>query len=364
MESVKIHNINVFAFSVPTEAPESDGTFEWEKTTMVLVEIFANDKKGTGYTYSDTSTAVFIRDNLCSVVNGMSALDISLCQNKMQQATRNLGRSGISAMAISAVDNALWDLKARLLNLPLTKLIGQINEKIPLYGSGGYTSYSSEQLKNQFEKWADLGITMFKMKVGRNPEEDIQRVKYAREIVGKKAKLFVDANGALHPRKALFYARKFSEYTVSWFEEPVISDNLEGLKFIRQSAPEGMDISAGEYGYDLYYFNTMLKAEAVDVLQADATRCSGITGLLNVDKLCEAFDVPISTHCAPAIHLHPGCSMKKLIHAEYFFDHVRIEHLLFENNPVVKDGFLFPDLSIPGSGLELKHRDAEKYRVV
>jgi L-alanine-DL-glutamate epimerase-like enolase superfamily enzyme len=155
----------------------------------------------------------------------------------------------------------------------------------------------------------------------------------------------------------------FTEYGVSWFEEPVSSDDLEGLRLLRDRAPAGMNITAGEYGYDLFYFRRMLDAGAVDVLQADATRCAGITGFLRVGALCQARPLPLSAHCGPSLHAHPCCAVAPVRHVEYFHDHARIEHLLFDGALTPVKGVLQPDLSRPGLGLEFKRADAERYAV-
>ena len=228
-------------------------------------------------------------------------------------------------MAISAMDTALWDLKARLLGLPLVKLFGQMRATMSIYGSGGFTNYSNEKLAKQLRGWSEREIPRVKMKIGRDAEVDLARVAAAREAIGNDVDLFVDANGAYSRKEALSQAVEFSEFGVTWFEEPVSSDDLEGLRFIRDRAPAEMEIAAGEYGYNLDYFRRMLEARAVDVLQADATRCGGFTGFLEAATLCDAHHVPLSAHCAPALHLHVGCAASCFRHAEYFFDHVRIE---------------------------------------
>ncbi|MGH8147792.1 MAG: enolase C-terminal domain-like protein [Rhodanobacteraceae bacterium] len=351
------------AYTVPTDAPESDGTLEWNSTTLVLVEIEAGGRHGFGYSYADAATAALIHGLLADVIEGRDALDVAGTWSAMRVAVRNLGHAGIAAMAISAVDNALWDLKAKLLDLPLCKLLGAVRASVPVYGSGGFTSYDDAQLRGQLGGWAQDGFKMVKMKVGREPQHDLARVRSARVAIGAGVQLFVDGNGAFSRKQALRMANDFVEQGVAWFEEPVSSDDLEGLRLLRDCAPASMDIAAGEYGYDAGYFRRMLQAGAVDVLQADATRCLGISGFMQAAALCEAFHVPFSAHCAPALHLHPSCAAVPLEHIEYFHDHVRIENMLFDG--VVKSvaGRLQPDLSRPGLGLEFKHEDAERYRV-
>lgn len=276
---------------------------------------------------------------------------------------RNLGRPGISSMAIAAADIALWDLKARLLGLPLVTLLGVARDSIDIYGSGGFTSYDEARLVEQISGWAEQRITRVKMKVGREPNQDSARVASVRKAIGSNVELFVDANGAYIRKQALELADRFRNLQVSWFEEPVSSDDLDGLRFLRDHAPAGMQIAAGEYGYDLPYFERMLAAGSVDVLQADASRCAGVTGFMQVATLCEARSLPLSAHCGPSLHVHPCCAARPVCHIEYFHDHSRIEHMLFDGALTPLNGQLHPDLSRPGLGLEFKHSDAKRYLI-
>ena len=363
-DAAPIEELSVAAYRIPTDAPESDGTYQWGSTTIVIADLAAGGKTGLGYTYADTSTAKLIDDLLKQVVVGRDAMSVQNCWDAMVHSIRNLGRPGICSMAISAIDTALWDLKARLLGLPLVKLFGQVRSKLPIYGSGGFTSYEIDQLREQLCGWVRQGITMVKMKIGRDAQADVERVRAVREAIGQDADLFVDANGAYTCEQALTQAQRLAEFKVKWFEEPVSSDDLDGLRAIRHGAPAGMNIAAGEYGYDLIYFKRMLEAGAVDVLQADATRCAGFTGFLQAAKLCDTRHVPLSSHCAPALHRPVGCATPAMVHAEYFHDHVRIEQMFFEGNPQPVDGALQVDLGRPGLGLELKRNDVSKYRIL
>jgi L-alanine-DL-glutamate epimerase-like enolase superfamily enzyme len=355
--------MSVDAYRIPTDMPESDGTLAWDATTLVLVRVAAGGSEGLGYTYADRATAILITDKLVPLLTGCDAMAINARWQEMAVALRNLGRPGICAMAIAAVDNALWDLKAKLLDLPLTSLLGQARAAITVYGSGGFTSYTTQQLQRQFGDWATDGFRLMKMKIGRDAVADMERVALARQSIGPNCGLFVDANGAYSRKQALLQAERFAQYEVAWFEEPVSSDDLEGLCLLRDRAPAGMAISAGEYGYDLPYFRRMLEAGAVDVLQADATRCGGITGFLGVAALCEAFSIPLSSHCAPSLHLPLCCAARAAAHLEYFHDHARIEHMLFDGAIQPINGTLSPALDRPGLGLAFKEQDAQCYRL-
>lgn len=359
--SIPVDRIQVSTYTIPTDFPESDGTLEWKSTTLVLVTASAGTEHGVGYTYADHATALLIRDTLAPVVSGRDAMSPNAGYMAMWRRIRNLGRPGICSMAISAVDCALWDLKARLLKIPLVTLLGQVREGIAIYGSGGFTSYSDQQLAQQLSGWVQQGIARVKMKIGRDAEADVHRVRVAREAIGNSAELYVDANGAYTRKQAIAQAQIFADFGVTWFEEPVSSDDLDGLRLIRDRAPAGMDIAAGEYGYDVFYFDRMLATGAVDVQQADITRCGGITSMLQVASLCQARNIPLSGHTAPALHAHIACAIAQFKNLEYFHDHVRIERMLFDGLPELVNGELRPDLSRPGLGLELKDADAQKF---
>ena len=361
LANVAVERLEVSAYTVPTDSPESDGTLAWDSTTMVLVEASGGGKRGLGYTYGDVSTGKLIKSKLADVVEGRDAMDVQSSWAAMEYSLRNTGAPGVGSMAIAAVDVALWDLKAKLLDLPLATLLGRFHLGVPVYGSGGFTSYSIEQLQDQLSGWVERGIPRVKMKVGREPTEDPRRVRAAREAIGDDTELMVDANGAYTRKESLLYADVFSELGVVWFEEPVSSDDLLGLRLIRDRGPSGMSIAAGEYGWDLFYYRRMLEAEAVDILQADVTRCAGITELLRVDALCKAQSLPFSAHCAPSIHAHACCAMETLVHVEYFHDHSRFERMLFDGTLEPEGGMLTPDFSRPGLGIELKRAEAERY---
>ncbi|MGA9309817.1 MAG: enolase C-terminal domain-like protein [Pseudonocardiaceae bacterium] len=359
-----IARLDVSAYAIPTDAPESDGTLAWDSTTMVLVTAHAAGCTGTGYTYAGPAVATVVNSKLAGVVTGQDALTPTASWAAMQHAVRNLGKPGVVAQAISAVDIALWDLQARLLDVPLVVTIGAVHEATAIYGSGGFTSYDNDTLAGQLAGWVQAGIPRVKMKVGRDPDADPKRLRAARRAIGDAAELFVDANGAFQRKDALLWAQRFSEHGVRWFEEPVSSDDLAGLRVLRDRGPAGMDIAAGEYGYHLPYFQQMLDAGAVDCLQADVTRALGISGVLRVAALCDARSIELSLHCAPQVSAQVGTAIWHLRHLEYFHDHVRIERIAFDGVLEPQPGgVLRPDRSRPGLGLEVKHADLEQYRI-
>jgi L-alanine-DL-glutamate epimerase-like enolase superfamily enzyme len=356
-----ISRITAKAYVIPTDGPEADGTFEWRSTTLVVVHAEAAGKAGLGYTYSDGGVASFVNRQLAPLLLTRDAFDIPAAQEILQRYVRNLGRSGLAATAISAIDSSLWDLKSRLLEVPLVKLLGAVRTHAPVYGSGGFTNYEDSRLAAQLGGWVEReGCRWVKMKVGRDLQRDRARVRVALQAIGN-ARLFVDANGALSRKAALGFAAFCAEQGVGWFEEPVSSDDLDGLRLLRDRAPGHLEIAAGEYAYNLDDIRRTLQAQAVDVQQADATRCLGISGFMAAGPMCEAHHTDLSAHCAPSLHLHAACALPRLRHVEYFYDHVRIEQMLFDGAAQAKDGLICPDLTCPGLGLEVKEADAQRY---
>jgi L-alanine-DL-glutamate epimerase-like enolase superfamily enzyme len=349
------------SYRIPTDQPESDGTLQWDSTTLVVVHVLAGGKRGMGYTYCDAAAAKVISGKLATRLVGHDALAIAECWEAMLREVRNLGSRGIAAMAISAVDNALWDLKAKLFDVPVVLLLGRARERVPAYGSGGFTSYSIPELQRQLAGWVGEGFGMVKMKIGRHPEQDVERVRAARSAIGEEHQLFVDANGAYSRKFALLQGERMRHLGVTWFEEPVSSDDLEGLRLLRDRLPAHIEVSAGEYGYHPSYFRHMLEAGAVDVLQADVTRSLGVTGFMRTAAVCEAFELPLSSHCVPSLSVHVCSAAPRVRHMEWFHDHARIEQMLFDGTPRPKDGSVAPDLTRPGFGLELKEKDAARY---
>jgi L-alanine-DL-glutamate epimerase-like enolase superfamily enzyme len=357
-----IQRVTGSAFRVPTDAPEADGTLAWDRTAMVLAEVEAGGKAGLGYSYAGAAAADLINEVLADRLTGQDAFAIPQHWDAMVGAVRNLGWRGLCATAISAVDIALWDVKAKLLELPLVRLLGAARQHVPIYGSGGFTSYSVDRLTEQLAHWVEEdGCRWVKMKIGSDPAQDIERVTAARSAIIGTADLMVDANGAYSRKAALAFAERFAELGVVWFEEPVSSDDLEGLRLLRDRAPARIEIAAGEYGYEPIYFRRMLEAGAVDVLQADASRCCGITGFLRAAAIADAYGIPLSAHTAPALHLHVCCAAPRVRHVEWFHDHARIERMLFDGAPVPHDGTIAPDPTRPGLGLAFKQKDAARY---
>lgn len=367
MEPVEtpVESVTAAVYAIPTDSPESDGTLAWELTTMIVATASAADLTGLGWTYGSPAAAGVITDHLAPVVAGGDAMDVPGAAERMNRAVRNLGREGIAAMAISAVDIALWDLKARILDMPLAGLIGQVRPDVPIYGSGGFISYDDDQTREQLTGWVhDNLISRVKIKIGEswggNERRDRARVALARDCIGPDTELYVDANGAYRTGQAVRVGGWLADYGVTWFEEPVSSQDLTGLADVRRQVDA--DVAAGEYSWTLADSARLIDAGAVDCLQLDATRCGGITGFLRAAALAEAHSTDTSAHCAPNAHAHVCAATPNLRHIEYFHDHQRIERMLLDGALDPVGGVLTPDLSAPGLGLAFRDQDAAAYR--
>ena len=346
--------LGVLARTIPTDEPESDGTLEWDATTIVVVHARAGDTTGVGYTYTHDAAARLIEDKLAPLVRGRALDDLPSLWEELGLQLRNIGRPGIGFMALSAVDTALWDLKARVLGLPLVELLGADRDETRVYGSGGFTSYSLERLSSQLGRWVQDGIPRVKLKVGREPDRDPDRLDAVRSAVGDATEVYVDANGAFDRSNAVGWARRFAaDWDVSWFEEPVSSADLEGLRLVRASGAP-LDVAAGEYAFVPADFRNLITAEAVDCLQVDVTRCGGYTGFRRAAAFAEEHDLDISAHCAPQLSAHVCCAVSRCRHIEYFHDHVRVEQMIFDGVLEPESGALRPDRSRAGNGLELR----------
>jgi L-alanine-DL-glutamate epimerase-like enolase superfamily enzyme len=352
------------ALRIPTDQPqESDGTAIWDSTTVVIVELNAAGVSGLGFSYANAAAAHVAKELVEKVVLNSDAFDIPAIHSALDIEVRNWGRPGLVSCAISAIDNCLWDLKARLLDKPLLTILGKMRDQIPAYGSGGFTSYTEKQLIDQLTGWAADGLRSVKMKIGRNPDQDVSRVAAVQKALNGRAELFVDANGAYTRKQALHKARQFGDLGVTWFEEPVTSDDRDGLRLMMEHAPSIMNIAAGEYCYVLDDARLLLEARAVDVLQADVTRCGGVTNFLKIGNVCETYHFPLSAHTSPSVHATLCCALVKAMNVEYFHDHARIEQMIFDGAIQPVHGDLKPDLSRRGLGLTLKRSDAEKYQI-
>ncbi|MEU5260263.1 enolase C-terminal domain-like protein [Amycolatopsis sp. NPDC021455] len=353
-----IERVGARAYRVPTPQPEADGTLAWDATTIVVVHVEGGDVTGLGWTYADAACVPLVEGVLAGAVRGRPVLDVPACWAAMRHAIRNLGRPGLVSCAMSAVDIALWDAAARSLGLPVSRLLGRAHDEVAVYGSGGFTTLSDDELTAQLSHWAhEQRIPRVKIKIGESPDRDLARVGLARKVIGDDTALYVDANGAYPAGEAGRLLAPLRDAGVTWFEEPVSSDDLDGLARLRTAG--GPDIAAGEYGYDLPYFARLLPV--VDCLQVDVTRCGGFTEWRRATALAAAAGREVSAHCAPNLSAHAAVATQNFRHIEWFADHDRIERLFFDGCLDPAGGTVTPSMAAPGHGLTFRAGTAAEY---
>ncbi|MEP7177469.1 MAG: enolase C-terminal domain-like protein [Pseudonocardiales bacterium] len=357
-----ISGVKVAVYTFPTPEPEADGTLQWAATTAVTVTLHAGGQAGLGWTYSSPAAAAVIHDKLADAVNDRDAHDIAGGWSAMHRACRNLGTKGLVMQAISAVDMAWWDLKARLLKMPMTALLGQYRSEVPIYGSGGFTTLSDAQLEEQVGWWQTVGCTAMKIKIGQawgtHTTRDLARVGELRKYASDDVQLMVDANGGYSAGQARRIGHALDDLGVTWFEEPVSSDDTSGLANLRGALR--CDIAAGEYAADVYDVRALLPV--VDCLQLDATRCGGYTGWLRSAALAQSQNLQVSAHCAPSLHAYVAAAVPNLRHVEWFVDHARLEPLLVDGLPEARGGALHLNTSTTGHGMSIRS-EAEQWHV-
>lgn len=350
-----VDQLEVRALSFPTPAPESDGTLTWDHTSVVTVEARAGSRVGLGWSYTSPAAAEIIRSVLAAEVVGQDPSSPARLWERMHRACRNLGTRGVVMAAISAVDVALWDLRSKQLDLPLADLWGAQRTSVPVYGSGGFTSLSTDQLDEQVEGWLRAGCSAVKLKIGENwgcnVARDLDRVARVVARVHDAAEVMADADGAYSRSEAMRVGQDLDLLGVRWFEEPVSSEDLRGLGQLRDAL--NCEVAAGEYIWELSDASSM--CDAVNCVQLDVTRCGGFTGWRRCASYAHAAHVPVSAHCAPALHLPLGIADDALRNIEWFSDHVAVEDQLVEGAPVVRDGRIASGRpSTPGHGYQLK----------
>ncbi|WP_457156694.1 enolase C-terminal domain-like protein [Modestobacter sp. SYSU DS0875] len=361
----RVEALDVAAYRLPTDHPEADGTLSWDATTAVVVQAHGAGRTGVGWTYADATVAQVVRGLLAEVAVGHRALDPPAATHAMARAARNAGVPGLVAMGISAVDTALWDLKARVLDVPLTGLLGAVREDAAVYASGGFTSYDDGVTRDQLDGWLAQGHDQVKIKIGESwgtaVDRDLHRTRLTREVVGDDVALLVDANGGYTAKQAVRVGRELDDLGVVWFEEPVSSDDLAGLRLVREDLD--CDVAAGEYGARLADFAGLCGAGAVDCLQVDASRCGGVTEWLRASALAAGHSLEVSAHCVPTLHAHLALATPNLRHLEWFHDHARFEHRLFDGVPDPMAGRVRPAADAPGLGLTLRAGELDDLRV-
>lgn len=319
---------------------------------------------GLGICTAVGARAILERD-LKELLIGQDPLAHEKLWDDMFWRVRGYGRKGLAFCAISAVDIALWDLKGKIFGVPIYKLLGPYTDRVPIYGSGGWTSFTEAELVREQAGYVERGIPRVKMKVakdfGKSEEEDVRRLAAVRKALGDDVEIFIDANNGYYAKQAIRMARRFQEYNVGWFEEPVLADDIEGLAQIARSID--IPVATGEHEYTKYGFKELISRGGADIVQPDVGRVGGITEWMKVAHLAHAFNLPVAPHAVQLVHLQMALCTPNLKVVEYLGTTEGGDRVWYTEFPEPKDGMWAPYPDRPGLGLELNPASVRKYAV-
>jgi L-alanine-DL-glutamate epimerase-like enolase superfamily enzyme len=358
MRKEKIKSINVHLVSAPVPGNLSDATRKVETIGYTIVRIVTEGGvEGFGVTYNEVggeATKSLIVHSMAQKLIGRDPFETEVIWQELFQFLRGVGRKGLMLCALSAVDIAIWDLKGKLIGLPLYKLFGGCKTRIPVYASGGWTSYEDDLLVSDMKRMVADGYNMLKFKVGveggANPARDVKRVEKVRNAVGENIGLMLDANNCWDAATAVQFANSVREFNIMFLEEPVPADDIVGLT--RYKRCTDIPLATGEHEYTKFGARELVRNEAADIVQMDATRAGGFTEMLKVAAITEAWNLLLAPHAMDNIHIHlvSAASNAPFLERLVMFD--EITSRVYKNAPVPKNGIMeIPDL--PGLGLEL-----------
>ena len=353
-----IKEVKVHLVSMPVAAGFADATRKVETIGYTIVRVFTEDGlEGFGVTYHEVggeATKMLIEKNIAPRIIGKDPFETEVIWQDMFQYLRGVGRKGLMFCALSAVDIALWDLKGKILNMPLYRLWGGNKKQVPVYGSGGWTSYSDEELVEEMKEIVSRGYKMVKFKVGYNggqsPSRDVERVRKVREAIGPDIGIMLDANNCWDAATGARFANRVKDYDIMFLEEPVFADDIPGLRRFKQSTD--MPLASGEHEYTKFGARDLIMNNAADIVQLDGTRAGGFTEMLKVAALTQAWNLKFAPHAMENIHIHLVSACPNALFLERLLLFEELTRNVYDGAPEPVDGYMtIPDL--PGLGLKL-----------
>lgn len=357
---MKITNVYTEKYRWPKAKPIANGKHTYTHNDLNLL-VIETDEGITGY---GCSWAIEFAESMGKAILGQDPLN----NEKLWQMTyvpKFIGRRGTSCKTVSAIDIALWDIKAKAANMPLYRLLGGAREKIPCYVAGGYYAQGKgiRELQAEMEEYLSWGVHAVKMKVGGvSMEEDRARVKAVREVIGPETTLMLDANCAYKFFEAIRFARMVEEFDPYWLEEPVDADDYDGYKKV--AAKSGIPLAAGENEVTRFGFRDLISTGAVSILNPDAASLGGVTEYMKVAAYADANGIIMSPHGQQQLHIHLDCAVPNVNFAEFYPPQYDAKVYDAFQNPVTfnADGTVSPSQA-PGAGLDINRDVLASYRI-
>ncbi len=368
---MKIKDINVSTVRIPLNNPKrfANRTVYYRDYTIAKV-MTDEETSGWGYCWSIPIVSILIRDYLKECLIGESPMNILKLWQKMFHHLDVWDRRGISSRAISVIDNALWDLFGKKVNMPIHKILGGFREKVPAYYSGGYYPVSCDSNKKLFKyiekemsEYYNKGFRSFKMKVGGAPFDiDIQRLKITREIIGDNSQLMIDANNAYDVDQAIKFGKEFEKYGMTWFEEPIGKDDFDGCAKISNSL--STPIAIGENHFTRWDFKEIVEKKAASIFQGDPTLFGGISEWLKIAGYSSIYGLKLAPHWTHDFNVQVGAGRPEVLIMEYFEEESDVFNFqkILKNPVKAKDGYISPPQG-PGHGLLLNEEALKKYLI-
>jgi L-alanine-DL-glutamate epimerase-like enolase superfamily enzyme len=354
----KIAKFDVHLVSLPVASGLTDATRTVESVGYTVVRVTTDQGlEGFGITYHEVggeATRYLVLKSIAPKLMGRDPFDTEVIWQEMFGYLRGVGRKGLTFGALSAIDIALWDLKGKACGLPLYKLFGGGPTRVPVYASGGWTSYDDDQLVDEMLDMVGQGYRSIKFKVGvdggKHPSRDVIRVRKVREAVGPDIDLLLDANNAWDASTAVRFANRVREYNPLLLEEPVFADDIPGLARFKRGTD--IPLATGEHEYTKWGVRDLLLAEAADIVQVDGARAGGFTEMLKCAALTQAWNVQFAPHAMENLHIHLVSARANAPFLERLRLFEKITAAVFIDPPVPKDGYM--ELThAPGLGLTL-----------
>ena len=353
-----IKDIKVHLVSAPITAGFSDATRKVETIGFTIVRVTTDQGlEGIGVTYHEVggeATKVLIEKNFAPRLIGADPLATEVIWRDFTQYLRGIGRKGLMFCALSAIDIALWDLKGKIFGLPLYRLLGGNKSEVPVYASGGWTSYADDELVEEITGMVRDGYQMVKFKVGveggHNIRRDVRRVAAVRDAVGPEIGIMLDANNCWDAATGVQFANRVRDLDIMWLEEPVPADDIPGLARFRRGTD--IPLATGEHEYTKFGVRDLILGEAADIIQVDGARAGGYTEMLKIAALTEAWNLGFAPHAMENIQAHLVSAVPNALFLERLLMFEEITASVFKDVPVPVNGMMpIPDK--PGLGLEL-----------